>query len=285
MNGGRQAPVAEPDPEGRRSIGPGVGRGRRRCSPSPCRPWRRAVATAQARARRPPRPRRASGRRHPRPRPAAQPSPPSTSTPLAPFSPTWWRWLPHPSPVAPVPAWCGTGREMIVWGGRSDGDKAPLADGAAYDPKSDTWRTIAAAPSGRAGDARRSAVGTGEEAGVLGGELPDGPAGAPPTTRAMADVEDPPRRSARRPRVGVTPRCGPGRRSSSLVGRVRWRPARLPCRCRPRSPVRLWAVSRAVADAASGFAPTGTAGTATRSWPSARSPSAPSSARCAARAG
>lgn len=44
-----------------------------------------------------------------------------------------------------------TGSEMIVWGGRGDGDPAVLGDGAAYDPVADTWRTIAStgAPSAR----------------------------------------------------------------------------------------------------------------------------------------
>lgn len=52
-----------------------------------------------------------------------------------------------------------TGNEVIVWGGRA-GDA--LADGAAYDPEADTWRTIAT-PSGFTGRYGHTAVWTGEE--------------------------------------------------------------------------------------------------------------------------
>ncbi|MBX3284499.1 MAG: hypothetical protein KF703_04075, partial [Actinobacteria bacterium] len=43
-----------------------------------------------------------------------------------------------------------TGSEVIVWGGESDGHRNGLTTGAAYDPKTDSWRTIAPAP-GRSG--------------------------------------------------------------------------------------------------------------------------------------
>ncbi len=40
-----------------------------------------------------------------------------------------------------------TGKEVLVWGGTSAGDiQEPLGDGAAYDPATDSWRTLAAAP-------------------------------------------------------------------------------------------------------------------------------------------
>ncbi|KOX12480.1 hypothetical protein [Nocardiopsis sp. NRRL B-16309] len=52
-----------------------------------------------------------------------------------------------------------TGDEVIVWGGRA-GDE--LADGAAYDPHADTWRTIAT-PSGFTSRYGHTAVWTGEE--------------------------------------------------------------------------------------------------------------------------
>ncbi len=65
-----------------------------------------------------------------------------------PSSDTW-------RPLAPAPItgrtaegmW--TGEEMLVWGGTamgSTGADEPLADGAAYDPASDTWRPMAPAP-------------------------------------------------------------------------------------------------------------------------------------------
>ena len=41
-----------------------------------------------------------------------------------------------------------TGSEMLVWGGTTDGGSTELDDGAAYDPVTDTWRTIASAPRG-----------------------------------------------------------------------------------------------------------------------------------------
>jgi N-acetylneuraminic acid mutarotase len=65
-----------------------------------------------------------------------------------------------------------TGEEMIVWGGFQGGahPEKLLADGAAYDPRSDTWRTIARSPlSPREAHA---AVWTGAEMIVLGGSRP-----------------------------------------------------------------------------------------------------------------
>jgi N-acetylneuraminic acid mutarotase len=66
-------------------------------------------------------------------------------------APSGWRAMAVP-PTAfagrynAVSAWTGT--EMIAWGGRgavSATSTGVLSDGAAYDPKKDTWRTIAAA--------------------------------------------------------------------------------------------------------------------------------------------
>ena len=84
-------------------------------------------------------------------------------------------WQPMASANAPSPrvgmatAW--TGSRWIVWGGRS-GD-AFLADGASYDPVSDTWTPLPAlgAPTARAG---AHAFWTGSECVVLGGEAGGG---------------------------------------------------------------------------------------------------------------
>ncbi len=40
-----------------------------------------------------------------------------------------------------------TGTEMIIWGGTDSSDNNPLTDGAAYNPTTQTWRTIAPAPA------------------------------------------------------------------------------------------------------------------------------------------
>jgi hypothetical protein len=82
-----------------------------------------------------------------------------------------WRRLP-PSPLAgsqhPLGAW--TGRELVVLVGGFDPDGKPwparLARAAAYDPATNRWRRIAAAPSYRA-DA--SAVWDGREVLLIGG--------------------------------------------------------------------------------------------------------------------
>lgn len=71
-----------------------------------------------------------------------------------------------------------TGREMLLWGGRS-GDKVAADPGAAYNPASDTWRALARPPiRPRAG---HSAVWTGTEMLVWGG------AGALPRPPHFAD--------------------------------------------------------------------------------------------------
>lgn len=68
-------------------------------------------------------------------------------------------------------AW--TGRELIVWGGWSGTTTHELhADGAAFNPATNTWRMLPAAPgAGRAGAAT---VWTGSELLILGGETAGG---------------------------------------------------------------------------------------------------------------
>ncbi len=58
-----------------------------------------------------------------------------------------------------------TGSEMIVWGGSSG--SVPFGDGAAYDPRTDSWRTVADSPLSARQSA--SAVWTGTEMIVWGG--------------------------------------------------------------------------------------------------------------------
>jgi N-acetylneuraminic acid mutarotase len=83
-----------------------------------------------------------------------------------------WRLLPA-SPLSPrvgqAAAWTGT--EMVVWGGYERGGytpSEPTADGAAYDPTTNRWRVLPAAPLSARGDA--TALWTGAEVVVLGGE-------------------------------------------------------------------------------------------------------------------
>jgi len=78
--------------------------------------------------------------------------------------------------------WIGT--EMIVWGGLTM--VAPLADGSAYNPASDTWRTISTvgAPAPRW---NHTAVWTGAEMIVFGGWDGNGPLG---TGGAYDPVQD-----------------------------------------------------------------------------------------------
>lgn len=69
-----------------------------------------------------------------------------------------------------------TGKEVLVWGGEgkgSAGEQAAFADGASFDPGTDTWRKLPAAPI----SARRGAVigWTGKEMVVWGGAPAAGP--------------------------------------------------------------------------------------------------------------
>jgi N-acetylneuraminic acid mutarotase len=54
-----------------------------------------------------------------------------------------------PARVYPFAIW--TGDEMVVWGGMTSSFSSGLTDGGAYNPKTDTWRTISSngAPSPR----------------------------------------------------------------------------------------------------------------------------------------
>ncbi len=77
-----------------------------------------------------------------------------------------------------------TGTEMIVWGGENTAGR--LADGAAFNPRTDTWRTIAPAPI--TGRSRHVAVWTGSEMLIWGGgdgarSLADGAAYNPSTNQ------------------------------------------------------------------------------------------------------
>lgn len=63
-----------------------------------------------------------------------------------------------------------TGSEVIVWGGNAGGDgPISLADGAAYDPAADSWRSIPMPPTGATYDAWYEAVWTGAEMVIWGG--------------------------------------------------------------------------------------------------------------------
>ncbi len=66
-----------------------------------------------------------------------------------------------------VAVWTGT--EALTWGGRDD---VAHADGAAYDPATNTWRVLAA--NGLAPRVDEVAVWTGSEMLLVGGTLPDG---------------------------------------------------------------------------------------------------------------
>jgi hypothetical protein len=55
-----------------------------------------------------------------------------------------------PAPLAPRihPAYAWTGAELLVWGGTDDRQELFFGDGAAYDPKADSWRMLPEAPIG-----------------------------------------------------------------------------------------------------------------------------------------
>ena len=93
------------------------------------------------------------------------------------YDPAADRWYPMSATRAPSArgdaraVW--TGREMLVWGGAVDGTvgsnpSGPLGDGAAYDPATDSWRTLGAtgAPTARF---QNAAVWTGSRMIVWGG--------------------------------------------------------------------------------------------------------------------
>jgi hypothetical protein len=91
--------------------------------------------------------------------------------------PAGWSRLPD-APIAPRNEYAAvwTGKQMIVWGGYSWDGSFPVTthwygDGAAYDPATRTWRTIAASPLAPRGGS--VAVWTGKEMLVFGGVGPD----------------------------------------------------------------------------------------------------------------
>ena len=70
-----------------------------------------------------------------------------------------------------------TGTELIAWGGVArTGTVRPVSDGAAYNPATRTWRTIAPAPRGVLGVVGNGAAWTGKAAVFWAGNSPDGPA-------------------------------------------------------------------------------------------------------------
>jgi hypothetical protein len=99
-----------------------------------------------------------------------------------------WRILPD-APIGPrnehAAVWTGT--EMLVWGGKRPEGRGPAgwADGAAYDPARDAWRSIPDAPIGTRVDA--GVTWTGKELVVIGG----GPAGGPGDRDAIGAAYDP----------------------------------------------------------------------------------------------
>lgn len=117
-----------------------------------------------------------------------------------------WRRLPAP-PVAgrTLQAAVWTGSELVVWGGETvaDGTSGPRADGAAYEPSSDSWRTLPEGPlSPRFG---LSAVWSGREVILWGGVgarfTPDGARFDPVTDRWTAIPPAPVHRPVQYPAV------------------------------------------------------------------------------------
>ncbi len=112
-------------------------------------------------------------------------------------------------PTAPSPlegrstmAAVWTGDAVVIWGG--DSERGQFADGAAYDPRSDTWTTLSPGPlSARNAPA---AVWTGDEVLFWGGSATDGDgrdgAAYRPSTGTWRRIADAPIESAGRP-VGV----------------------------------------------------------------------------------
>jgi hypothetical protein len=100
--------------------------------------------------------------------------PVTTSTP--PPGPKWreLRQAPIEGRIGAGVVW--TGKEMIVWGGVTRAKRIEAADdGGAYDPATDSWRTLAPAPSGVLGDVGSAAAWTGKVAVFWAGNSPDGP--------------------------------------------------------------------------------------------------------------
>jgi len=90
-----------------------------------------------------------------------------------------WRALPAgPLSARMDPASTWTGSQLLIWGGYEKFDQSQVAgDGATYDPATDRWRLLS--PSPLAPRAQATAVWTGAEAVILGGQ-PAQQAGANP---------------------------------------------------------------------------------------------------------
>jgi hypothetical protein len=121
---------------------------------------------------------------------------PEVARPVAPAQAISLQWTPiAEAPLAPrtsrVSVW--TGRELIVWGGDTgDDDPDSFVDGASYDPVRDKWTKLP--PSPLATSNGRTAVWTGTEMILWGGEEGDGSHSAPDTGAAY----DPAKRRWRR---------------------------------------------------------------------------------------
>ncbi|HEX2089308.1 MAG TPA: hypothetical protein VHI54_05160 [Actinomycetota bacterium] len=100
-------------------------------------------------------------------------------------------------PKAPIKGRTGhvavwTGREMIVWGGGGIGEtNIAFKDGAAYNPTTRTWRTIPQAPLAPGFGPGYTAVWSGKEMLVWGGETGKG-AAYDPETDSWTKLPDPP---------------------------------------------------------------------------------------------
>jgi hypothetical protein len=129
----------------------------------------------------------------------SQPTPAQGETEVVPAVPPGlvansWRLLPV-APIVERNSYAATwsGREMLVWGGSAnDPSHAPLADGAAYSPVTNTWRVLPKSPLGPR--ASPLSVWSGSEWFVFGGSngerLTDGAAFDPAANRwrKMADL-------------------------------------------------------------------------------------------------
>ncbi len=132
-----------------------------------------------------------------RPPPTIAPNLPPVTAGLLPDTTARMPTAPIDGRIGPAAVW--TGAEMVVWGGskpRRAGGEDPFDDGAAFDPRLNTWRTIAAAPI--EGRAYAAVVWTGIEMIVWGGSsngdfLDDGAAYNPvaDTWRTISDAPKP----------------------------------------------------------------------------------------------
>lgn len=121
---------------------------------------------------------------HPEPGVTARFADGAAFRPDADLGPGSWERL-APAPLQPrsghTAVW--TGEELLVWGGQTScHDDRVVGDGAAYDPDTDTWRTLASAPL--APRRAHTAVWTGDEMLVWGGWGPPQPGAA---AREFAD--------------------------------------------------------------------------------------------------